>query len=98
MRKRAQLGRFFAFRDWEREKDLESWKAVFGRGPRILRRIAWLPKCNIETENRQARTRLFPLQDFAEVVFKSVAYRLSGHACQFPFLAMSRSGSQTSNT
>ena len=36
----------------------------------------------------------FHLSDFTEVVFKSVAYGLSGPASEFLFLVMSRSGSQ----
>ena len=37
----------------------------------------------------------FRAADFTEVVFKSAAYRLSGRACQFLFMELSRSGSQT---
>jgi hypothetical protein len=35
----------------------------------------------------------FDIADFTEMVYKSVAYRLSGRACRFPFLVMSLSGS-----
>ena len=37
----------------------------------------------------------FRAVDFTEVFLKSMAYSLSGRACQFLFLAMSLSGSQS---
>jgi len=36
--------------------------------------------------------------DFTDAVLKSVVYGLSGRACRFPFLVMSRSGSQIFQT
>ena len=55
-----------------------------------------MPKQYIETENRRPTHKsVSTVADFTEVVFKSVAYRLSGRACQFLFLVLSLSGSQT---
>jgi hypothetical protein len=55
-----------------------------------------MPDPNIEAANRRRTHELVSaLPYFTEVVFKSLTYRLSGCACQFLFLAMSPSGSQT---
>jgi hypothetical protein len=79
---------------YEAERWLETM--VFGEPTLISRCIAWLAKQYIETENRPAHTlACFHAACFTEVVFKPVAYGLSGAACQFLFLVMSLSGRQT---
>jgi hypothetical protein len=53
------------------------------------------PERDIETEKSvgDANSHHDP-GHFTEVVRKSMTYILSDHDCEFPFLAMSRSGSQ----
>jgi len=54
----------------------------------FLKVFTWLLKQYIETENRRLVAKLFCTSNFTEVVFKSMAYRLSIRECHFSFLVM----------
>ena len=55
------------------------------------------PICTSKLRTGSLRVSLFPCRLFCRGGFKSVAYRLSGRVCQFLFLEVSLSGSQTNS-